>query len=365
MSLRISRLPCVAFAAALGLLLTSPPRGAETKTFNPIDLLRALKVAPNTEAIATREGYVLHGVQTGAADAKPQAGDTVTALVGVGSFFGKQPPSQWIIRLQLAARPSADSPQVKTSDVTLYTNTGEEFTFHSERSGMKLETLGPIKVDTKPGQSLPVKRREISAATDFLNLDLYRTALVLQRRHASPDNPLPSLIASTNPFPADEVNVQRPRAAALNLTSDDLRSFSGSLPALSQFLDIVRLTPDLQDILFQVLDKPSLIDVFRHGANSSINFAFQGGGHSDEQEIFWPETKHEDFGILLFNLEIFKNPALAVVLCVTTPRPPLLASAGILGLVAFSPSKPDKFVVVRVLSAVAGTGPVPRQEPKP
>ena len=161
--------------------------------------------------------------------------------------------------------------------------------------------------------------------------------------------------------------MQRPRAAALNLTADDLRSFSGSLPALKQFLDIVRLTPDLQDILFQVLDKPSLIDVVRHGADNSVNFDFQGGGHSDGQEIFWPETKHEDFGVMMFNLGVFNKPVLTVALYVTTPRPPLLVSAGIVGLVAFKP-KPDmsdKFVAVRVLSATAGAEPVPPAEPKP
>jgi hypothetical protein len=158
--------------------------------------------------------------------------------------------------------------------------------------------------------------------------------------------------------------MQRPHAEALNLTSDDLRSFSGSVPALSQFLSIVRLTPDLQDILFQVLDKPSLIDVFRHGADSSLNFNFRlGHGAMGGQEIFWPDAKHGDFGGLMFDLEVFKKPVLRVMLFVTNPRPPLMVSAGIVGIVAFSPSKPDRFVAVRVLSATAGAETASPQSP--
>ena len=364
MLLRLSRLPCVAFAIALALPLTGPALRAETKSFDMLDLLRALKIAPNTEAIATRQGYVLHGIQNGTADAKPQAGDTVTALVELGSFFGKRPRSQWIIRLQLAAKTPAESPAGQPSDVVLYTNTGEKFTFHSELSGMKLETLGPIKADAKPDQPLPVKHREIFAATDFLSLNLYRTTLVVRRLNDSNHNPGLSLAASPRPFPADEVNMQRPRAETLNLTSDDLRSFSGSAPALSQFLRIVRLTPDLQDILFQVLDKPSLIDVFRHGADSSLNFNFRlGHGAMGGQEIFWPDAKHGDFGGLMFDLEVFKKPVLRVMLFVTNPRPPLMVSAGIVGIVAFSPSKPDRFVAVRVLSATGGAETVSPQSP--
>ncbi|MFA5263545.1 MAG: hypothetical protein WC378_06935 [Opitutaceae bacterium] len=349
----LSQLRRVAFTLT-AVLLSSSALQADTK-IEFLDLLRALKVAPNTEAIATRQGYVLQGIQVGADDAKPQVGDTITALVHLGSFDGKPRPSQWIIRLQLTAKISTESPQRKPRDATLYTNTGEKFTFHSEQTGMKLETLGPIKVDTKPDQSLQIKYCEIFAATDYLGLNLYHTAQVFPRIRGSHL----TLEAGPKPFPADDVNVQQPRAAALNLTTDDLRSFSGVVPALEQFLAIVRNTPDLQDILFQILDKPSLIDVFRHGANSSLSFDLLGGGHSDGQEIFWPDTKHEDFGCLHFNLVLFKKPILTVALYVTTPRPPLLTSAGILGIFAWSPSKLNKIVAVRVLSATAGVEPIP------
>jgi hypothetical protein len=361
----VRRLAGVAIITALLLLLTGPQLRAETKSFNFLDLMRALKIAPTTEAVATHQGYVLRGIQTGTDDTMPQAGDNVTALVELSSFDGKLPPAQWIIRLQLAAKISAASAKGKTNDWTEYTNTGDKFAFHSDQTGMKLETLGPIKADAKPEEPLPVKRQEISAAADFLSLDLSRAARVIGRISGQPNtgNTL-SLAAGPKSFPASDVKLQRPRADALHLTTDDLRSFSGSLPALMQFLDIVRNTPGLQDILYQVIDKPSLIDVFRSGASSAIDFNFLGGGAlADGQDFFWPDAKHEDFSGMMFELIVFRKPILIVALNMVTPRPPLLATAGIVGIVACKPhpDQSDKFVVVRVVSATsgAGTGPVP------
>jgi hypothetical protein len=192
MSPRCVRLSNHAIAALLILLFAGPGLRAatkgETRNFNFLDLLRNLKIAPNTEAVATRQGYVLHGTQTRTDDTMPQAGDNVTALVELSSFDGKLPRSQWIIRLQLAAKISAASAKGKPNDWTEYTNTGEKFTLHSDQTGMKLETMGPIKADTKPEESLPVKRQEIFAAADFLSLDLSRAARVIGRISGQPNN---------------------------------------------------------------------------------------------------------------------------------------------------------------------------------
>jgi hypothetical protein len=360
MSFRLNCLSLVASTIAFFPLLAGPVMGADakTQTYDIFEQLQSLKIAPNTEAIARRQGYVFQGIQTGAADAKPKAGDTVMALVELRSFDGKLSPSQWIIRLQLAARSSAEAVQSNPGGFTEFTNTGEKFTFSSGSTGMKLESLGPINADTRPDQMLVAKFHEIAVATDFLSLDLYRAGQVVWRLNARPAvGPRLQLNFGTNPFSSEEVSLQRPRAIARKLTAADLRSLCGSLPALLQFLAIVQQTPDLQSILFQVLDKPSIIDVFRSGAQSNINFNFQGSGPSEGQEIFWTDAKREDFGFLTFNLEVFGKPVLYVVIYVTTPRPPLLTSAGIVGLVACSPSKPDKVVVVRVLSATEGAVP--------
>jgi hypothetical protein len=288
--------------------------------------------------------------------AKAQAGDQVTALVSLFSLDGKLRPTQWIIRLRLTEKSGADSPQAQTTDVIAYTNTGDSFTFRSDLSHMDLETLGPIPDKAKPDLQLKVKRHSIFVRTDFLCLNLTGAARVMAKIHDS-SSPI-SLSAGPRSFPADEVEAGRKQLASAKLTSDEVRSCVGSLPALSQFLDIVRSTPDLQGILLQVLDKPSIIDVFRHGSSEALNFNFVGGGKSDGRDLFWDDGRTTDFCVLAFYLEIFNKPALSVVLYVTPPTPPLEVSAGVVGIVAFPPKNLNKVVVVRVLSSAPGGNPI-------
>ena len=240
----------IAFAVLLGSL-SGVLLHAETKNVQLLDLLRALKMAPNTQVIAARQGFVLHDLQIGMTGAKAQAGDQVTALVSLFSLDGKLRPTQWIIRLRLTEKSGADSPQAQTTDVIAYTNTGDSFTFRSDLSHMDLETLGPIPDKAKPDLQLKVKRHSIFVRTDFLCLNLTGAARVMAKIHDS-SSPI-SLSAGPRSFPADEVEAGRKQLASAKLTSDEVRSCVGSLPALSQFLDIVRSTPDLQGILLQVL----------------------------------------------------------------------------------------------------------------
>ncbi len=244
----------------------------ETRQLDLLDLVTAMKAAPNTTAIATREGFALSGIDPEHAELKVQPGDRITALVVLGSFDGRLQPTQWIVRIQSKSQTSAAPGAPARAEAVQYTNTGAKFTFRSDRSILQLETLGPIRSGTKPDAALAPKRREISAATDFLALDLYRTTQIFKRMSVE-KRPF-HLASSSKPFAAAEIERQRKQFPIVPYTDDELRSFAGSLPALAEFFDIVRRTPDLQDILFQVLDKPSVIDVLVHGASREVQINF-------------------------------------------------------------------------------------------
>jgi hypothetical protein len=325
---------------------------AETTNVQLLDLVRALKLAPNTQAIAAREGFALRDLQVGPAEANAQVGDQVTALVSLFSLDPKFHPSQWIVRLKRIETPRADSQLVRATDLIMYTNVGETFKFHSDLSVMNLETLGPIPYDAKAELPIKARSRAIFVNTDFLDLDLTRTARALTMLHDSLGNG--SVFSRTDPFPAAKVEAGRKFLATTKMTSDDIRAFVGGGPALSQFLDIVRSTPSLQGILMQVLDKPSIFDVFRSAARENLTFNFLGGGTSVGRDIFWNDGKTGDFYLLLFNVEIFQKPVLSVALYVAPPTPPLEVSAGVVGIAAFSPRNPSKVVVVRALSSAPG-----------
>ncbi|MGD1030514.1 MAG: hypothetical protein ABSA05_05175 [Opitutaceae bacterium] len=325
---------------------------AENTSVPLLDLLRALKPAPNTQAIAAREGFALRDLQTGTAGAKPKPGDQVTALVALGSLDGKLRPSQWIIRLKRVERPPAETRKVHAKDEIIYTNTGDRFAFHTDISSMDLETLGPIPNNAKSDLQIESKRRTIYVKADFLSLDLTRAAKAIAMVSNTPEKG--SITTGSVPYPAAEIEVGRKFLAMTKLTPDDVRSFVESEPALFQFLDIARSTPELQGILLQVLDKPSIIDVFRNGSRDNLLINFIGGGKAEGRNIFWNDGKTGDFCILLFNIVIFGKPALSVALWVVPPAPPLQVSAGVVGLIAFSPTKPNKVVGVRALSSAPG-----------
>jgi len=349
-SVHASRILIVAAA----LCAASPPaRADETHKVQILDILAGATLAPGTRAIAGREGFPVADIQVGSADGVASPGDTVSALVSLSSFDGRLRPKQWMIRLRLASLGNGGG----SRDETYHTNVGDTFVFHSAMTAMDLETMGPVPADSSPDARVERRRTRIAVNTDFLALNLNRTAKVLFRLKEQ-EQKSPGLkydfSAGTGAFPPGDWEANRRKLDALGLTEDDRRSFTGSLPALMQFLDIVRSTPGLQDILLQVLDKPSVIDVFRHGARADINFNFIGGGPSGGRENFWKEATDREFGGMAFELQVFGKPVLNVALFLTPPRPPLEVSAGILGVVAWSPSKPDKFVVVRVLSSLPG-----------
>jgi hypothetical protein len=361
-SSEVARSPRLAGAiAAMGIaLIIQTEVRADAPQINAVNLLQSAAVAANTRSIATRLGYPLSNLQVGGSDAKPEPGDQVTALVSLSSLDGKLSPTQWIIQLrrESLAAPAA-SALARGFDFAMYTNVGDTFVFHSAVTAMEMETLGPIGAETKPDSRPEMRRSRIRVDSDFLSLDLNRTARVLIGIQQQAEKIGPSgnfnLDVRGRPFPPNEWDANRRSLAALQLTPDDRRSFAGSIPALMQFLDIVRRTPDLQGILLQVLDKPSVIDVIRHGGHENMNFNFIGAGRSSHgQELFWKSATDRELSALIFNLEIFGKPVLTTILYVTPPRPPLEVSAGIVGIIALSPTNPNKVIVVKVLSSAPG-----------
>jgi hypothetical protein len=338
--------------AAAGSVLAGA-ESAQTHTADVLDLLWSAIPAPATRAVAARQGYPLGGVRLGDPGGRAEPGDGVVALVCLSSLDGRLAPRQWLIRLRLAAQ----NAPAGTREVTYYDNLGGTFVFHSAVTIMELETLGPVPAGLGPGAPVDAKATRIAVNTDFLALNLSNAANVIFQMHERAKK-FPGIAydlgSGTSRFSAGDVEAGRGSLAALNLTLAERRSFTGSLPALFQFLDIVRGTPDLEGILLQVLDKPSVIDVFRSGARANVNLNFMGAGPSVGREMFWQDPADREFDVVFLALEVFGKPALNVALYVTPPTPPLEVSAGILGVVAWSPSKPDKIVAVRVLSSAPG-----------
>jgi hypothetical protein len=277
----------------------------------------------------------------------PAAGDQVVALVSL--VVPNAPPTQWLLRVAMA---DAGNAAAAGRDRTLYTSVGDAFVFHSAApAAMDLDILGPVVA----GQAVGAHRHRVAASPDYLMLDLGRAAEAMHHIHEAAHT-VPgtnhSFGASPRPFPPAQVAANQAYMAPFHLTVEERRSFAGSIPALTEFLNLVQATPGLQDILLQVLEQPSVLDVMRHGLHPDFNFQFR-------QAV--PVALGDPSGALgdrlpaghgiLIDLQLYGKPVLTVALVVTAPRPPLEVSAGIIGVVAWGPNHPDKAVVIRALAS--------------
>jgi len=344
-------------AAAL-LALGARVAGAEEKGVDLAEVFRRARPAPALRAAADRAGFPMAGVAVGAPDAVPAPGDRAVALVSYGSLAEPVIPTQWFLRFTMAAPGGA--PTSGGRDLILYSTQGDSFAFHSgTKAAIDVDLLGPAGGPTALRAPAPTRRR-VQASPDFLMLDVSRATAAIHRIRAQIKDRPPSErgnfgIASA-PFPAAEVERDRRQLEPYHLTVDDRRSFAGMLPAFAEFLGIVQGTPGLQDILWQVLERPSVFDFIRHVGNANPNFTIDYAEPVDSGDLFWSDPgRRQPAQLLVVTLALFGKPVLRVGLLAVAPRPPLEVTAGVLAAAAWGPAHPDRVVVVRVVSA--GTGP--------
>ena len=132
----------------------------------------------------------------------------------------------------------------------------------------------------------------------------------------------------------------------IHLTVEEERALGGAGPALESYFTIVQQTEGLSDILFKLVDLPSMWSIAR---NKGVNANFQFGS-KEIRKRHVAEADPATYEIPLA-LELNGQPALQITLVATRPHPPLLACAGIVGLVAARPGANDTYLVVQLLSA--------------
>jgi hypothetical protein len=116
------------------------------------------------------------------------------------------------------------------------------------------------------------------------------------------------------------------------------------------FVQSTAETPGLKEILAETMDKPSIWSVLKNRGRVDLSMNISG----NDAVAVADHLPLAPTGMSLYRLSMVlalnKQPALNCSLFVTTPQPPLLTTAGIVGIVATSPTK-AKRVDIRVLSA--------------
>ena len=237
-----------------------------------------------------------------------QPGDSATVLV---TFFQKGNQTQWLLYLEAVAADPKE--KLNKSTLKLSPGSGEPIIFESEPAPAKMRLLGPVTVtNTSHPVKLQEKEARISLDKDFLGLGLDQAAaLELRWNEMANSTNSPS---SFKPSPAED------------------RIFYGQFPALFSYVHVVTQTKGLKDLLFKLVDLPSVWSMIRHlGMNLNI---LGDGQPARANPGDWNLPASTEVYYYPWLLELNGKPAVKVTLVVTSPHPPLLICSGVVGILA-------------------------------
>ena len=135
----------------------------------------------------------------------------------------------------------------------------------------------------------------------------------------------------------------------IHLTVEEERALGGAGPALESYFTIVQQTEGLSDILFKLVDLPSMWSIARN-KGVDVNFHF-GNKEIRERKVAAGNPVAYEIPLAL---KLNGQAALQITIVATRPQPPLLTCAGITGLVATRPGAKDTWLAVQLLSAKRG-----------
>ncbi len=295
-----------------------------------------------------------------------KAGDGLTALV---TWTEGKATKQWLVQVQATELNDKESKLPPARGMLLFSSTGHEFRFAGSRAALALRVLGPFE-DGKPAsrEAREGKKARVLTQAEYLGLGLDRACQVIlklqaMRTQPRPDNPLPaeqqSLGFGNRPFPPEVVAAAQKRAVQFGLTQEDERALVGSLPALLEFFGIVSRTPGLQDILKSVMDLPWWSILKSGGKMPDIGIDFVSASIRPLAPQPWSLTTLTPYAFPIV-ITLNKSPALVCHLAVVSPRPPLIAAAGVVGLAAARPDGKGPRIMIQVIAAhPAPEAPVP------
>jgi len=324
-------------------------RGAETELtakFAAVQPCPALVKAARTNQIP------LDQIETPTDGEAINPGDSLTALVTFCEKNGRR--TQWLLYLE-AVTPDAKEQSAKPArPMVMYSSTGNKLKFVSSPASVTLRTLGPFAepdAKRKPPKALD-KSARFAMDRGFLSLGLDRAAaVVLRLNQVDPNHERKGSFAfNSKPFSETEITKNRKMADALQLTAEDERALAGSAPALMSYFAIVQETAGLDDILFKIVDLPSLWSMVRHGGvNANIRFDVKHIAMAPDALLTLPANpKLYQFPVAL---DLNNQPALNITLIATAPQPPLLTCGGIAGMLVERPDGKGTYLTLRVVSA--------------
>ena len=315
------------------------------------NLLLKLEPAPlfaDLCAAAKANAIPVDGIMPATSTNQLVPGDSLTALITLHQKNGHR--TEWLVYFQVAAMTNNPKAQTNKPEV-LYNSTGDRYEFSNSPVMFGIRSIGPY-TDYDSFWGKPVaKDNDASASVNgaFLGPGLERGAAVIKRLYAAHGTNFNFWISDQRPSPK-EIEKNKKLATALNITPEEKLALASWPPALISYFTAVGETPDLDGIMWKVVNLPSMWSMVRHvGVTAQIGMDFDKVG-----PLTLPAGWKLPGGSNVFTLPIFvelnQQPALNAALFVTAPRPAFLACGGIVGFVAWNPVGEENYVTLRVIS---------------
>jgi hypothetical protein len=264
----------------------------------------------------------------------------VTALV---TLVEKSHRTQWL----LSVNADREGPSItnKPAKRVMHSTTGRKFEFESTPVPVSVRTLGPYDASNqKRTLKATDKTARVSLQQGYLALGLDNAAKAAMRLRESKTKG--GLAYGPRPFGEKALARARELTNIIHFTVEEERALGGAGPALESYFTIVQQTEGLSDILFKLVDLPSMWSIARN-RGVTANFEF-GSKRIRERHVAAENPAVYEIPLAL---ELNGQAALEITLVATRPQPPLLACAGIIGLVANRPGVKDTYLIVQLLSA--------------
>lgn len=336
-------------------VFSEPLQNAPDETF--INLFA--EAAPATHAYIERERLIDQSLNLDFSDASPRIGDSITALVSYGD---EKLERQWIIQLEVLPIEELDSGLVsKTATAVYHTMIGNRHEFASNHIPCRITIVGPFSVKAKPSAKEPAVHTAIIALkSDYLQIGLHQFSEMqcrIRNRAELEESQLSWTYGFNHePYSEQTIAESRESTAIFNISEEEDRAYAGSLLPLWEFLQICNQTPGLRSILMKVVKLPTPMSMLVNGFETRYNFEYGSWDRYHRLPGIGPSATSMLYSYPV-TLNIYEKPSLKLRFFAMKPHPPLNLSSGFFGLVASSPDKPEKRIVIRVIHGQRGTQP--------
>ena len=258
------------------------------------------------------------------------AGDSVTIL---GTMITKEKKSQWLLYIEGKSRaPNTTNPP----PMVVHLSTGK-ISFPSRPVPAHLRMLGPCADSDGANFKFQEQTADLTLNESFLGLGLNDAAAIIWRRHQSSNG--------TTPNP-------QPGKVDKKFTPEEQRAMAGAISTITSYLEIVKHTEGLEDLLAKLIKKPSVWSVVRH-LGVTVNLFF-GDKAFPANPADWDLPPGTPVFYIPCSLRLNDQPALKITMVATKPNPPRLICGGVIGLLAEKPGDNETYMTLRVISARRG-----------